>query len=377
MIKNLLSLIAIVAITLSCKTEKKIEEPRIIIDYSIGINYVTHLYTLAGIGFHDKEYCEQFANTVKKHDLDILRKNAEHMKFGQGVNGQFTSLLFFIPAYANLKTKSEYKQYFMNIELAVKNRNLAPLYRYIPMNQKKMYKQRFTMTDKDWRKEMAALRQFEEIAHVYIDNIDGYLENVYPKIESELEDRSEHLTKLMNTNTVMADWQHATKLRWNYGNYKYLLFRAGKDGPSFNNLSENMNSLYYNMDDTYTIDMFSHEFGIFLMFDSIIPKAYKEMGKKYPTYNNDITLGRVNRMAFEMLAVYYNCKIQRKKTTDYYNFTHSDPVAFFEIYENLYKSGITVPKDMYVKAVDEYMKPKNGYWNNGVKERYKQLTKSA
>ncbi len=373
MIKNLLSLIIIAAVTLSCKTEKEPTEPKIIIDYNVGINYVTHLYTLAGIGFNDDEYCELFASTVMKCDLNILRENAKDMQFGRGENGRFTSLLFFIPAYANLKSKSDYKQYFQNIDLAITNRNIAPLNRYIPNNQRDMYSKKFTMDDNEWNKAMIAHKRFKKIAQVYIDNIDSYLEDVYPVIETKLQDRAERLTRLMGTNTIMADWQHATKLKWSYGNYTYLLFRAGKNGPSFNNLSENINSLYYNMNDSYTIDMFSHEFGIFLMFDSIIPKAYKEMGKKYPAYDNGITLGRVNWMAFEMLAVYYNCKIQGKKTTDYYNYSHSDPIAFFEIYEQLYKSGITVPKDMYIKAVEEYMKPEGGYWNNGVEERYSQL----
>jgi len=77
-------------------------------------------------------------------------------------------------------------------------------------------------------------------------------------------------------------------------------------------------------------------------------------------------------MAYEMLAVFFNIKINNKKTMDYYIFKEADPIAFMEIYTNLYEEGITDPKELYERGINEYMK-EGGYWNNGLEERYEKL----
>ncbi len=373
MIKKMLLLLVVIGIGFSFKTNHKDSNPQIIVDYKAGINYVTHVYTLAGISFEDEEYVEKYSFSVSEEDISLLKKNSKFLEFGQGAVGNFTSFLFFTPAFADLKSKSEYEQYFQDIDSAIKNKVYKPIDKYIPVNQKENVRGMFLLNDDQWKNVLSVNPIFNEIAQVYLNNIDTYLNEVYPQIKPELKERAKHLNSLIKNNNIINDWQNTTNYKWNYGNYTYLLFKAGKYGPSFNNLSENVNTFYYKLNDAYTVDMLSHEFGIFLMYDSIMPVVYKEMGKLYPRYENEITLGRVNWMAFEMLSIYFNCKINDKKTEDYFTFYHSDPIAFFEIYEKLYNSGISNPKEMYRKGIKEYMKPENGYWNNGTEERYEQL----
>ncbi len=374
MFKKILLLLVVIGIGFSFKTNNKDSNPKIIVDYKIGINYVTHLYTLADLGFGDKEYVEKYSFSVPEEDISLLKKNSKFLEFGCGASGNFTSFLFFTPAFADLKSKSEYEQYFQDIDSAINNKIYGPIDKYIPVEKKEDAQGMFLLNDDQWKNVLAVNPIFNEIAKVYLNNIDTYLNEVYPQIKPELKDKAKRLNRLIKNNSIINDWQKATNYKWDYGNYTFLLFKAGKYGPSFNDLSKNFNTFYYKINDAHAVNMLSHEFGVFLMRDSVGPVA-REMGKLYPAYKNEITLGRVNWMAAEMLSTYFNCKINDRKMQDYFTFYHSDPIAFFEIYDKLYKSGVTNPKEMYRKAIKEYMKSETGYWNNGVEERYKQLRK--
>lgn len=340
-------------------------EPNIGIDYKIGINYVTHLYTLGNIGYKDVEYESKFGMLLSEKDKTILQEHKDLLKFGQGRVGKLTRCFFFIPAYLDLKTKEEYELYFSYIEDAIKNKKIGPVMDYFPNEKEELF------SDEAITAIASVEQEFKEISQVYLRNINVYVKDIYPQIVNELENQKKYLNNSIIDKNILVKWQKVTNYTWNKGDYIFLLFRAGKNGPSFNNLSENINSCYYNIDEKYIVDMFSHEFGIFLMFDSIMPLTEKYK-IKYPEYKNEYTIGRVDWMAFEMLSVFFNMKINDKKTMDYYTFKHSDPVAFMEIYSKLYEKGITNPKDLYCKGIEEYMK-QGGYWNNGVKERYENI----
>lgn len=338
-------------------------KPNLGIDYQPGINYVTHLYTLGEIGYQDAEYSNKYGEYLSAEDKSTLNKHKNLLVFGQGKVGKLTTYFFFMPAYANLKTYDEYKSYFEKINKAIDNNSLKEIEKYVPEDKKEFLNEGLL-------KALASVRkEFNEIAGVYIGNIKTYMNEVYPTILEDLKEQKVFLNELIGNKDVINKWQNMTNYKWDKGDYIYLLFRAGKRGPSFNNLSENINSCYYNIDEKYIVDMFSHEFGIFLMYDEIIPltKKYK---KKYPDYKNEFTLSRPYWMAYEMLAVFFNIKINNKKTMDYYVFKEADPIAFMEIYTNLYEEGITDPEELYKRGIDEYM---DAYWNKGVEERYESL----
>lgn len=336
-------------------------------DFEFGINYVTHIYTLGNIGFNDPEYTEKYGHYISEEDKKILQKHNDLLAFGNGKTGALTTYFFFMPAYSDLKTYEDWKNYFEHLQEAINNKSFDPIIDYIPVER------RPNLTE-SYLDELAAVEEeFKKLNGVFLRNFKPYLEEVYPEIVPELKERKSYLNHLIRNENIINEWQDKTGYTWNKGDYTYLLFRAGKNGPSFNNLSENTNSLYYNIGEKYIIDMFSHEFGIFLMYDSVMPLAqkYKEI---YPDYNNEFTIGRPYWMAYEMLSVFFNIKIHNKKTMDYYTFTHADPIAFMEIYSDLYEQGITNPKAMYEKGINEYMKP-GGYWETGVQERYESMRK--
>lgn len=360
----LISIFFLTNSSINAKTNSKIG-----VDYKIGINYVTHLYTLGDLGYSDNEYKNKYELYLSKDDKEILRRHKDLLLFGQGKVGRLTPYFFFIPAYSDIKSYKEFSSYLKDIKNALDDRTTKPLEKYIPERNKQFL-------DESLINDLLSIRtEFEEIGQVFLKNIEPYINEVYPHVAEELKIQCDSLNNLIANNDIINKWQHTTKYNWNKGNYIYLLFRAGKHGPSFNNLSENINSCYYKIDEKYIIDMFSHEFGVFLMYDSIMPLTEKYK-IKYPDYKNEYTVGRPYWMAYEMLSIFFNIKINNNKTLDYFSFKHSDPIAFMEIFSRLHKNGITNPKDLYCKGIEEYMKP-DGYWENGVKERYERITKEA
>lgn len=341
-------------------------ESKIGVDYRFGINYVTHLYTLGNIGYNDREYTDKYGQYLSPEDKDVLQQHKDLLIFGQGKTGTLTSFFFFIPSYADLKSYSDYKSYLTDLHTVMDDNTIAPLEKYLSEDYKKFMGQGIIDDLKSVRDE------FDQIADIYLNNIESYRTGVYPQVAVELESKKKQLNSMITGSKLMEKWEAVTGYSWNKGDYTYLLFRAGKNGPSFNDLSGNINTCYYKIDEEILADMFSHEFGIFLMFDSVMPIA-QQYKKKYPDYESKYTVGRPYWMAYEMLAVFFNIKVHDRKTFDYYNFKEADPIAFMEIYSDLYNSGITDPVQMYLSGIEEYMKP-GGYWNNGVKERYEIMT---
>ncbi len=109
------------------------------------------------------------------------------------------------------------------------------------------------------------------IAKMYVENYDRYLKDVYPQAKKDMEERQNQLSQHMKNHYFVKEWERVTGYTWNRGNYHWLLYRAGAKGPSYNNLKENINTVYYNQYLDYQLAMLSHEFGIFLMHDSIDP----------------------------------------------------------------------------------------------------------
>ena len=62
-------------------------EAKILFEIRPEVNYVTHLYTLAGLGFSDEEYAAKYGSTLPKAAVDTLQKYKDYLTFGQGEGG--------------------------------------------------------------------------------------------------------------------------------------------------------------------------------------------------------------------------------------------------------------------------------------------------
>ena len=302
------------------------EDIQILIEIHPEVNYVTHLYTLAELGFSDPAYAAKYGNTLPKAAIDTLQKYKEYLTFGQGENAPY-SWFFFKVAQETFSNADELKT-------IIDGYREEAIRMGAPAN------------------EMAIPTT---IANVYIENYDNYLKNVYPQVKAEMEERQQLLSQKMQEQSFVRDWERVTGYTWRRGDYHWLLYCAGQKGPSYNNLNDSTNTVWYNQNIDYQLAMFSHEFGIFLMQDSIDPieDEMKEYIKKLDS-KRDLTY--VPWSAFESLACWYNCKIAGRKTADYHAFGEADVQTFCRIFDRLSNFGISDPAELYRKGIMEYLK---------------------
>ena len=302
-------------------------EVKLLIEIRPEVNYVTHLYSLAELGFSDSTYAAKYGNTFPKAAIDTLQKYKKYLTFGQGEGGMLAGPFFFGISAENIPNVDS-MQVMMNVVLNEGKKTNAPV------------------------DVMAAVRA---IANVYVAHYDAYLKNIYPQVKADMEERRQMLSQRMQKLSFVKDWERVTGYTWRRGDYHWLLYRAGQKGPSYNNLNDSTNTVWYNQDIDYQLAMFSHEFGIFLMQDSIDPivEEFKEYTRKL---DSDRDLTYVPWSAFESLACWYNCKITGRKTADYHAFGEADVQTFCEIFDRLSNDGISDPAELYRKGVKEYLK---------------------
>ena len=301
-------------------------EVKILMEIRPEVNYVTHLYTLAGLGFADSAYAAKYGNTLPQAAIDNLQKYKDYLTFGQGEGGMLAGPFFFGVSAFDIPN-ADSMQVVMNGVINEGKKANAPA------------------------DVMAAVRA---VADVYVGHYDAYLKNFYPQVKLDMEERRQHLSQMIEEQLFVKDWERVTGYTWRRGDYHWLLYRAGQKGPSYNNLNDSINTVWYNQDIDYQLAMFSHEFGIFLMQDSIDPIV-----EEFKVYTRKLDLERdltyVPWSAFESLACWYNCKIAGHKTADYHAFGEADVQTFCRIFDRLSKEGISDPAELYCKGIIEYL----------------------
>jgi hypothetical protein len=317
---------------------KQAGDVQILFEIRPEVNYVTHLYTLARLGFSDEEYTAKYGNTLSKAAVDTLQKYKDYLTFRQGEGGMLSGTFFFMVS----------AETFANADSL----------------QKVMDK--YQEMAKSYNSPDEIMNIANAIAKVYVDNYNRYLKDVFPQAKKDMEERQNQLSQHMKDHSFVKDWERVTGYTWNRGDYHWLLYRAGAKGPSYNNLNENTNTVYYNQYLDYQLAMFSHEFGIFLMQDSIDP-IVDEMKEYTRSLGSKKDLTYVPWSAFESLACWYNCKIAGKErqrvgdgtsgiTEDYRNFSEADVKTFCQIFDRISATGITDPAELYRKGIMEYLK---------------------
>ena len=305
-------------------------EIKILMDIRPEVNYVTHLYTLAELGVSDSAYAAKYANTLPQAAVDTLQKYKDYLTFGQGEGGMLAGPFFFGISAENIPNVDSMRV-AMNIVMNEGKKANAPA------------------------DVMAAVRA---VADVYVAHYDAYLKNVYPQVKADMEERRQLLSQKIQEQSFVKDWEWVTGYTWHRGDYHWLLYRAGQKGPSYNNLNDSTNTVWYNQDIDYQLAMFSHEFGIFLMQDSIDPivEEMKDLIKREQSKlvsKRDLTY--VPWSAFESLACWYNCKIAGRETADYRSFGEADVQTFCQIFDRLSNEGISDPAELYRKGIMKYL----------------------
>ena len=309
---------------------------QIMISQEIGINYVVHLYTLAQAGFKDEEYTKHYSDTVNKGDREFLIEHKEMMSF-YGINkGVLTYYLFFIPALNNFQTTIEWENYFKSVNLFLETKEDI----YIEAYLKEAIVPIDTLNNK------ISQDVFYKFQKIFINNFDTYKTQVWPFIQKELSVKSNELNQMIGEFNYIDRWEEVTNYEYNYNNYLYVLYYAGENGPSHNNLSLWKNSCYYQFASSKDmLDMFSHELGMHLILPEVI-----DLWEQHNTY--DVS-DEIVYQSLETLVTFLNEKVLDRAGYDMNILYESD---FYTIYNELYLDGITSPRDLYEEGFKIYLK---------------------
>ena len=143
-----------------------------------------------------------------------------------------------------------------------------------------------------------------------------------------MEERQKMLSQKLAKQSLVKDWEQVTGYTWHRGDYHWLLYRAGDQGPSYNNLNDTTNTVWY------------------------ILEKMKDYTREL---NSEQDLTYVPWSAFESLACWYNCKIEGKETAEFSDFEKADVHIFCQIYDRLSKDDINDPAELYYKGIMEYL----------------------
>ena len=145
------------------QSNKQADEVNILFEIRPEVNYVTHLYTLAGLRFSDEEYTAKYGHTLPKTAVDTLQKYKEYLTFGQGEGGMLSGTFFFMVS----------AETFANADSL----------------QKVMDK--YQEMAKSYNSPDEIMNVANAIAKVYVDNYDRYIKNVYPQAKKDMEERQD------------------------------------------------------------------------------------------------------------------------------------------------------------------------------------------
>lgn len=344
-------------ISLKCSTQNNDEAVFIIkktsrevfFDVELGVNYVTHLYTLAKAGFDDVEYVKQYETMIPRVSLDYLRSHAKLLSFHGRDHGPFAERLYFTPAYFNLDTQEKLAEYFTAWSQAVHLKSHLPFKKY------SLYPEYlpgfFTVDNQTWEEQILPLDKiFMKIAQIYIDNMNAYKKEVWPKISPILIKRSELLNPRIKPGLI-EKWEECTGVEFEKEQYKVVLYFAGKHGPSWNNLSIDKNSAFYNHNQEEMVAMISHEIGIHLLLP-YLQKKIQYFENTLPRINKPGIYGLISYMGFESLVAFYN---ERILGTEFSTGRDANDYPLFQaIFNDLAREDMS-PLDMYTQGIERYV----------------------
>lgn len=325
---------------------------RVYTDVELGVNYITHLYTLAEAGFVDEDYMKKYKGNIDPKELQYLKTNAHLMSFYNRDQGPFTGLLYFTPAYWNFQTQKEWYEYFTAWNNAVNQQDFSPFARYSLHPQYDI--RLFQVDDETWEKEILPLHEvFKQITEIFVANLENYQKNIWPEVKPSLTERVKSLNQQIPPDLV-EKWESLLGYEFKEEEYRVVLFFAGAHGPSWNNLSLSKNTAFYNHDEEFMIPMTSHELGVHILLP-YLEETVSLYERVIPTLDLPGIYGRVSYTAFESLAAFYNERLSAGKFKT--GFASNDYPTYKGIFERIYNPHIE-PLELYVQSVDCYLQLK-------------------
>ncbi len=277
---------------------------RVLVTIQKGPNYVFHLAALAGAGFRS-EYTDAYRHTVSPEDLETLTKYSSRINFGFGSDhgGDLAGLLVFEPAYLNMESVREVREYFDLLDQAFRTGDYSDfLDRYRVAHAE--LKDFMFHVDKCWLKGFeASAAAIRELGQVYVRSFYTYDMKVYPLEAAKMAGTASKLNQFFRERDIIGKWEEVTGFTWKYPGYEIILCSALKGGPNANSLGYQKNTFYYGYDFDWTTDFISHEVGTHILISVMNEVNSSKAYDQYLVYR-----------AYEDLARFYNFKVLGRDT---------------------------------------------------------------
>ncbi|MFH1453092.1 MAG: hypothetical protein ABIH00_03815 [Armatimonadota bacterium] len=316
-----------------------------------GPSYVFHVMAVSKLGF-DSDYAVIYKDTVVDEDKYFLQKYDELLTFKDGKCGDLVQIAVFFPAYINLETREDFKEYFSLLKKGFKVNDFTDfLTRYASFIEKlKVWPFKQNRIDNDYLKSLSKHRDIiYEMEDIYLRNYGVYYQRLWEVEKGKMFDVAKIINdrlKHSKYENLIFKWEKTTGKKFKTDDYYIILSRAIKNGPSAISLGYDQNVLFYDFSYELMMKYISHETGAHILID-----IFADMIKK-----GDYSFAEVYN-AYECLAAFYNSKILN--TSVYYLPSSYEPGEYESIYSKLYNEnpGIS-PEALLTKGLNIFLSSK-------------------
>lgn len=305
-----------------------------------GPNFLWHMLAVARISY-DSNYADRHAGSVARAGLDVLCSHADLLRFGSGDTSALTGFFTFLPAWLRLESKGDFARYFTAADRCLREGRLGAIVEDFPdADWLDPWFHHFTVDpggepDEDLRGACAAL------AAVYLENVDTYLETIWPGAERAMRPRISELSAQFERTDYIFAWEKALGAEFQAPAYEITLCYASENGPDANSLGYGGNLFYYDKPFDRTWQMVSHEIGTHLLFDSMIGLLGREKYDQTKIYH-----------AYEALAMFFNRRVLGLEALAY-DLGREDDAALLETCAREWREG-TAPADLFRTIADRF-----------------------
>ena len=183
----------------------------------------------------------------------------------------------------------------------------------------------------------------EELKEVYIGNFTTYKNQIWPYELSQMEEKSDELSKKLKRLDLIKKWEQITGSDFKAESYEIILVSAIEGGPNANSLGYSRNVFYSGSENGFILDFISHEVGTHILSDALfefLKSSSIESEKMAEFYS-----------AYECLSQFLNSLVLNRKLS--YDLKQFNSKHYISVYKKLYNDGVKKPKDLLKSVCGE------------------------
>lgn len=267
----------------------------------IGVNYICFIMASQGVNWSfDSE--AQYKDFLSEEHRNALLNNKSALSFRDGNQGDLATSFFFFPAYLNLQTYIEMKEYYELLSDCVASGHWSAMEKQYITELKHIRKFNPYILSKYGDNRPG--KNYEEIVkalgEVFCENFEHYLNTIWAQDKEYLDSIAKRIPELWGGKDIISLWENYTGLTFSDHSYRILLVKAMKHGPCANSLAFDTNTFPAGDDEKtmfYYKHFISHEIGTHLIAPITVNKT---------KHQKDIYIAYI---AMENLAQYLNNQI--------------------------------------------------------------------